>query len=425
MSMDDYCGLDFTGPEGLGKNLMASAGNGADSARRVRLTDNLGVYPAGLTPNMSDWYGRYVEPKRLGALADLAAEYGRVRVKGVAATMFEQRRDEIEQKRVNSSQRAIDNFHQRNNGLQRDVNEAEQLYRELYNAYDGREPIAPHPLLYWGGLLVIIALEVAINFESFRQMPYITSLFLATGATLIIALAFGFASHIHGTIWKQRKFQFGPAEYNRQKQGWWLFSIGSALLFFGISSVGAARYYYLVPVIQEAILTGSPPPSIPFSIGFMLLGNILVYLLGCVWAFMNHDEDPEYPKRKRRYDALSHLYKMRKARELSGHLAQVTAKAQEDTEKARNADKVMGQNPTYADVKKAVTRFQEQDANVLAVLSTYRNDLMGQVRGKDVVFELPTPSADDGLIDKRMTPEEYAGHAFKLKWITTTPEAVR
>jgi hypothetical protein len=149
---------------------------------------------------------------------------------------------------------------------------------------------------------VIFGSEAALNLESFEALPWATPA-IAWGATIIIGIALGLASHFHGTVLKQYAYWFGAEQHDHHRgPAWRMVLIGSITLAVALGFVYYARSAYFIAYVGPLSGFGQSDAnlSVLWIVGGSLLGNTIVYLVGVLWAYLLHDNDPEFADLKKR-----------------------------------------------------------------------------------------------------------------------------
>lgn len=338
----------------------------------VPLTNDLEQAPAGLTPSMSAWYGRFIAARRLAAIAAVRSRFEADTVRGVPSILLESEVDRVRHETARAKHRALNEFFVNNGPLKAEADQLAQDYERMRAEQGGRKPRMVSPRIYGLGLFVVVLLELFVNFESFMSVPYISSPFLATGITGLVALAIGWAAHLHGTLLRQWDHFFGPHDHILRLQGLRMLGIGSVLLAVALGAVLGARYFYILPKIEQAILLGSEPPSLLGSLSFMIAGNAIVYLVGSAWAYVTHDEIPDYPSVKRRADAKRDEYDRAFQRQVADEIVRLEQKAAAEEDKLRKRAIAQEVSPSHVMNRRLFQLIRNKDEEVCAVLKDYR-----------------------------------------------------
>ncbi|MCZ8322229.1 MAG: hypothetical protein O9296_11705 [Novosphingobium sp.] len=383
-----------------------------------------GSQPGYLTAEMSAWYLSNVAGARISAIGQIASALeGDVVGDGSVKSIFlEGARDKARSHHLSRSITQAQQFIDRTLPILQDFQDRRQSF-ETMRAQIGKEPVRTNYLLYGLGLFLVVMLEAFINFESFMRVPYITSPFLATGATMAVGCGVGLAAHLHGTIFRQWNFLFSPsavsdAEHkSKVSDAVKRLVVGGVLLSIALGMVAGSRYYYLRDVITQAIVLGGPRPSMFGGISFMLLGNIVAYGIGSLIAYFMHDPNPIYAEQDRELRKVS---KKRAALERQRETARTLLKTGLDNEiqSIVNQDN-SARGPNYAELRSRVDSLLTKDQEVLGVLQSYRGRLVGEIaaKGARTTFRLPEGAHDQllpMLLDRTLSAEEYVSLPLTL-----------
>lgn len=427
MTVQKYVGLDLSDRAPAVAALMDKASKEA-SQNSISLTSARqafnGSQPGYFTPEMSAWYLSNVSGHRIAALGKLSSEFEAdiVGDGNVKSLFVEAERDKVRSKHRVQSINQAQQFLDRSLGVLEEYQLRRQGYETL-KAQLGREPVRTNLWLYALGLLIVVMLEGFINFESFMRVPTITSPFLATGATIAVALSVGFAAHLHGTVFRQWNFLFSPntvgdpEHKSRRKDAIKRLVVGLILLGFALGMVGGSRYFYLRDVITQAIVLGGPRPSMLGGILFMMLGNIIAYGIGAMIAYFMHDPHPIYAEHDRE---LRKITKKRAALEKKREQERQELRMGLDTELKGlfNQDQI-ARGLNYVDLRAQVDAVLNKDQEVLGVLQAYRSRLVGEIsaKGTPTVFRLSEGGHEQLLpmsLDRALSPEEYSSLPLAL-----------
>ncbi|HEX8257155.1 MAG TPA: hypothetical protein VF589_05950 [Allosphingosinicella sp.] len=382
----------------------------------VTLTGDLEHAPAGLTPNMSAWYARFIAGRRHNAIAAVRNRFEGDQVRGVPSILLECEADRVAHEAARAKHRAVNEFYSKHAALKHEAEELEQDYERMRAEQGGRKPRMISPWIYFGGLAFVVLLELFLNFESFMSVRFIGSPFLATGITSLVALAIGWSSHLHGTLLRQWDYYFGPHDRLRHFQGWRMLGIGGALLSIALGAVLGARYFYILPKIDQAVLLGIDPPSLLGSLSFMIAGNVIVYLVGATWAYATHDEIPDYPTTKRRAEAKRAEYDRAHRREVSEEVNRLEQKAAAEERKLRQRAVAQEVSPNHVANRQLFQIICSKDQEVCAILLDYRarlSRLHSRVRYRYPDREVLTA---DPYVE--LSAGQWAAKDFRLKYHT-------
>ncbi|WP_137405799.1 hypothetical protein [Sphingobium sp. MP9-4] len=426
-SVSAYAQLDLSERGALTAALLEGVPNEAGS-QSVVLTGARQLYdarqPGLLTQGMASWFSKNVASLRVAAISEMknAFESDSKANGGVEGVYLENRRDFAQQKSIDAAIKQVENFADKHKVQIADHSRTHESYRILHSRL-GREPVRTKSWIYVLCLLGIVLLEAFINFESFMKVPYITSPFLATGATMAVGLAVGFAAHFHGVVFRQWAFLFRPQESaegnfeNRRNDAIRRLVIGGILLTIALLMVGASRYYYLREYIVNASILGVAAPSMFGGIFFMLLGNIVAYIIGLLVAYAMHDPHPVYAELDRKLKASSkRIEDLKKERgraqeELRQGLASELSAITNQESSARGR--------SHPELREWANQIINKDQEVIGALLAYRHALLRQLghRAQDPMFRYPD-GAHAILLpvagDQMLTGDEYASLPLSL-----------
>lgn len=429
-SVDSYRALDLSEGAPARKQLFSrlegeAASSTAIDLTRARLRYNAQT-PGGLTPAMSAWYAAWVAGPRGKAISELQSSFHAEKMPpGVPnSTFLEVRRDDVRSQSLSDRIEQTTQFLDHNRALIDGFYRARLEFNTL-KARHGREPVPPRPLIYVFALLLLVALEAFINFESFLKVPYITSPFLATGATMAVAAAIAAASHFHGVVLRQWNYLFSPQDPGdkshpaRQSDATRRLVIGAVLLSVALAMVAGSRYYYLREYIVQARILGSSPPSMFGGIAFMLFGNIVAYLVAVLVAYGLHDPDPNYAEKDREFKRATKAMERIKAKRRLQQEAQRQGLDNAIAQEVNQASNTRG--PNHAALRGFVEQIVEKDQEVVAVLLDYRNALIQAQReagaDEEPRLRLPEGAYEEIVpvsLDRLLTPREFASEPLTL-----------
>ena len=428
-----YLSLDLS-PEGtLARNLNERVASDASmDMDTVPLSPIEGPQPAHLTTGMLNWYGIFVGPKRGLALHAIASVFKEQadRAKG-EGFLLQTRLAAIEEEHLQGRLQCYKHHKQQHHADSEQIKQLDgtisrdlEQYR-MRKAQLGREAkVLNRPLYLTVLFFVIFGSEAAINLESFEALPWATPA-IAWGATIIIGIAIGLAAHYHGTVFKQYGYWFGADQHDNKRGPAWRMVIGGSLaLMLSLAFVYDARSAYLVAysvALSGFGQTGGfQPLSTIWVIGGSLLGNIIVYLVGVLWAYLLHDSDPEFEDLKKSLDRNTQtvdVLKRRLEQHLHRDVEQLNAILKRKTEEAKRANIFVATQPNLAWAQGLFSSFQSKDQEVVALLQEYRGQLIQKMgpAAKKVKFAI---CCDDPYSDrKNVSSDEYLHMALKLKYL--------
>jgi hypothetical protein len=424
-SVEEYAALDVSAGSALDLDLQKTITNEQSRDEVLQLTDDFHHDPSCLTPMMAAWYRANIAPKRLKALAELesAFQVDAIGDTGVRSSFFEAEVDKLAQTRRQDQHQAIEGFYREFHDLMHARDNARREYEEARAYENGRDPVLPRPIVYWSVLAFLMAMEFLINFESILRVPHIASPFIATGATILLAIALGAAGHIHGEILKQWNYYFGPHDKTRSLQGARWGSMGAVMLLAALSFIGYARTVFIIPLIQEARILGSAPPSLLGSVLSMLLTNVIVYVISAAWSFIRHDQNPDYVVKAVRYNELKSQV-LRKTTGLNAEFDRLDERYRQDIARAEGFERQQRGTPNYPINMERVSWVKSKDESVRGALDRYRNSLVQKTRdtGGDIRFQVAVLNKEDAAKTQYLTAEEYLAIHIHLKMLSTSSE---
>ncbi|WP_140419356.1 hypothetical protein [Sphingobium sp. Z007] len=423
----DYVNLSVSDGSPLLSALLGSVANEA-KAETIGLTGAGNLYnarqPGLLTQGMAAWFGKNIAASRVAAISEMKNAFeADSRDTGAAAGIYlENVRDAARQKTINASIDKATAFSDKHKTEVIDQDQTLESYKNL-RAKMGREPVRTRKWLYVMALLLIVLLEAFINFESFMKVPYITSPFLATGATMAVGLGVGFSAHFHGVVFRQWSFHFRPQESaemaveNRRNDALRRLAIGTVLLSIALLMVGGARYYYLRQYIVEASILGVAAPSLFGGIVFMLLGNVVAYIVGLLVAYTMHDPNPIFAEQDQKLRKMSK--RMEELKKERGLVQQDLAHGLSADVKAAVNQDATARGPRHGELREWANQIVNKDQEIVGVLIEYRHALLQAMgpRSKARIFRYPggshemlLPIADHAML----TGDEYASLQIAL-----------
>jgi len=421
--VDGYRSLDLSPSGELVSNLLAGLPNEVET-QQIRLTDHVGELPANLTPYMASWYRSYISGPRGQALDAVSTILGvnndQKRTRGVflERTISHEQDRRIEQKRQaqKSSREKRGADYERYDSARHEYAKAKEDYDEL-RARHGREA-RPTPIWYLPAIGVIGVFEALINFESFSALEMFTPA-IATGVTMIVAIAIAYASHLHGTVIKQLESRFGAHRKDGDRaSSAWMLSIGFLLLSSVLSLVWYARNSLLAEQLLENSVIGGEAPSALFMIGGSMIGNVLVWLLGVAIAFYAHDEDHNYPEAlKHKLKAEKKMYALHERinQPLNREFEKIDAICEKEIAQARNKHASLASDTEFSIGRSLLAKVAEQDSRVIAALELYRMQLTSALRGKRAQFEVQPEL--DAVEEEMLDATRYAARPLALKYL--------
>ncbi|MDP3800611.1 hypothetical protein [Brevundimonas sp.] len=418
--VDGYRALDLTQGSSLCVSLMDSVEHEQAEGGRIDLTDELGSHPCGFTPQMMSWYQSEIAPARSAALAEVRSGFEGAALNRTAAG----RGKLIPAERTRNDQAKLIGYNLVHTDFRRDhqqkIDERETRRAEFEEARamrGNRDPVLTR-FWYYLGLVAVVVLEAGVNVESLMQLPWITSGLFATTAAILVGLSVGGASHLHGTVLKQWHYWFNSHESTRVWKASRKIAIGTVLLGAGLALIAWARFYYIQPQIEIAIIRGTTPPNLITSIMFMTVTNVIVYGVGAMLAYFCHDEDPDYPPKKVELDkAEKALDGLRRSINLK--LKEIDDRWHAELRKLEVFETSQSSSPAWEANRQALARLTAVDDRVEAALNRYKNALVSRLRsqGQAPIFVQPTVTRDDAGREERLSAEQYLARPAKLRML--------
>lgn len=418
-AMKVWQALDLSDRSALCTELMEGLEREQSDQGRVELTDELGTYPQGLTPEMLSWFQSRIQPIRTAALQHLRSGFAAATLGKTAVgrgTLVEMERARNQHDRLLTYHRIHSDLRRNHHDLLAERDARQREFEEARAEHGNRDPVMTNPWLYWGGLITVVGIEIAINFDSLMKLPMIKSGMFAVGMAILVGLAVGFAAHVHGTILKQWHYWFNSFDRTRVWKATRKLGIGAGLLTLALGLIGWSRMFYVMPLIELAEVTGETPPSMIFSIMFMTLSNIIVYGVGVIWAYFHHDEDPDYPPKKVRVDQ-AQAAAMVETRKINTRLKEADDKAAHREKELDALEKAQKASVSWEANSKALAAFRAVDHKVAAALHRYRTALVKQMQGEGTSpkFVQPVVTRDDAAREEVLTGAAYLGRPITLK----------
>ena len=373
-----------------------------------------GALSAGLTPVMNGWLATHIAPTRASALAELESQARGIKIQNnVDGVLVEAEIDRAERHKAKRTQEIVGEFNRDNKHLLEEYAQTSTEYNRIRAEQGGRDAKIPNKWIEFGLLIPAVMIpEGMLNFESFRRAPIIQSDAMALGATLLVGIGIAAAAYCIGLYIRQFNYFSQPDDDQRRISGWPLYSFGSTALTVSLGSVAVARYYYLLPKIQEAVVLGGPVPNIPVSIGSLLFGNMICFLVGAIITFFLNDPHPDFAEKGAKLRKLgARIDRLKKAR-VTALLNQVNARAKLERESAKRRHDQMTGRPGFTQLRERLDRVSAKDAEVLGVLQAYRIALARA--NPHLEFALHVQSADNADPTSRVSADAFTGMQMQL-----------
>lgn len=427
-TLQAYLELELGTEGSVAQALYSRVGDDA-ALQEIDLSDIVGPVPANFTPQMRGWYQLRVAPTRDEALKALSLIFSEQEVdEGVHGFLLQSRVAALQDDLLIDKRRCYQLIAERFRtdtdtiaGLDDEIRSDKAKFNTM-RAELGREPRILNRPIYWAGLAFILVAESFLNFASFSSLSWATP-FIATGSTLIVAACIAFASHLHGTCLKQYEYHFGPAENDTKRyQAWRAIGIGYAALIGSLAFVYYARSAYLAVYLASlgAFGLSGQGHSTIWIIGGSILGNVLVYLAGCLWAYILHDQNPDYPELKVKLDKKEAqrkqlVQKLNSARQRE--LERLNAKFARDLSAAKTANATFISKPKLKRPLELLASFQAQDGRILGLLQEFRGALLKRLKDANAKPVFIAYNDDPIALKKQWTASEYSQQPLTLKYL--------
>lgn len=383
--VEEYSSLAVRQGDPLYEELMQLAAAEAEAASipLTRQGDD-GAMSGGLTPAMSSWVNTKVGPIRQAALNQVESLTSSIQVgRSGYGKSHEIEGDRIKRASIKRRIELHDRFSKENFTRIQEMDRLEDEYDRLRISLGGREAKHPPKWVDFAIPIAILIPESLLNFESFLASPLIQTGVMALGVTLIVGIAIGFSAFLFGRFLKAYQFWMRPDDQHQKNRGLRMVAIAMFLLIGALGVVAAARYYYLVPMIEEALILGLTPPNVIWSTTSLLMGNIVVFLLGVAVTYWLHDENPEYAEIYTKFKETGSEFRKLEKAHLLKPLEDVDRRYRQDSDALIKFSSQMDGNEEYGSVKEKLASISAKDAEIVGVLQSYRNLLSKVVSEKN------------------------------------------
>ena len=417
-SIQAYKDLDVSPDSDAFKSLMSKAEQEAGRSS-IELTSegDEGALAHGLTTGMKSWLQKHVGPKRAAAISEVETKARAIEIAhGTNGVLDRVEVDKLKRDRAKRRSDVTKAFHDRNATQLRDYNDAHTEYNAMRFREGGRDPKIPNRFIEWGVLLPLIMIpEGLLNFESFRRAPIIQSDFQALGATIIVGIGIALAAHMVGLFVRQFNYYMKADDDHQNRSGLPMLGLGVVLLLVSLGVVGYARYYYLLPQIEEAIMLGQKSPNILLQVGSLLLGNLVVFLIGTVLTFKLHDPNPAFSDKGRLFRKLKKEYTSLQKKEVNNRLAELDRAFKENKDKTDEMTIQLTGLPDYFPIRTGVDAIDAKDSEILGVLSEYKELLAGHL-DSDFQFDLALSDGNHAMGSEKLSISKFSSLSMKLLW---------
>ena len=285
----------------------------------------------------------------------------------------------------------------------KDYQEAHDNHDRIKRAQGGRKA-KQWPLWIYIVLLIGVGFtELLINYDTFLEFYGIQA--FAIGTALVFAIFFAGAAHEMGSLLKQHRYFFGPNVEKRDKR----WKLAATLFFhaFFIAALLAIGYFRYAMAIEELGAQSGPlsgdngGTSMSVQVSASLIGNLLVYAVGALIAFLRHDPYPPLVdaeqtlvQARRKYDRLD----KERREEHDQKVAELDRQIEEDRNTAEQ---------NYKDVKRI--------ARLKASVDEHHNQLINESRQRiDDNLQTYQYALVQALRRYRGVQIDYAGETIDL-----------
>ena len=416
-----YVALDLS-PNSLAYEALMARASQEGALREITLTTegDSNAPSEGMTQGMLSWYQSYIAQPRTSAISEVEDLASQITLgKGMPGIVERVKEDEAKRNLARRRAQILTAFKNENAMLIKNHDDTDTQHNRQRIEEGGRDAKVPNHFIEWGLLLPLIMLpEALLNFESFRRTPIIQSDFQALGVTIIVGIGIAIAAHLIGRFIRQFSFFMRADDERSNRAGWPLWSIGIVLLSVALIVVAYARYQYLIPLAEQAIILGRAPPNIVAQTAGLLGGNLIVFLIGVGLTFMLHDPNPEFSDKARKLKKLEDkLGTIRKSSVLK-KLRDLERRFKEDTEAVKRITSQMSNQHGFADLRTSSNAIVGKDREVSGVLSLYKQALIDTIsaRQPNFTFEKYYSSSDRTVDSERVKLSDFAAMNPALMW---------
>lgn len=414
--MTNYNDLDLSLNGEVASALMASLEK--EAGRNIEVIDHGYNEPAGITPQMRNWFANSITPSRKSALTAIDDELSKIDNVALGdpilleRTLWEADRELIREKRrvTADAKTKLGKVYSALSKLEEEEDKEARLFESKRNAYAGRQPQIFNPYFYVIILVLLGVTDMALNWQHIYEAKIGDgSPIIAAGIAFTIAVGIGIAAHYLGLVLKQHKQRFGV--HNDDADIWdgkrlYALSIGTATVAMSIVAWIRLRYFDLATV--EATMLAEEAPNLFATVAGSMTSNLGVLMVGTIIAYVTHDEDQLYVNTKKRLDKLdkdiaSHHDKITK--KLTPGFDKASEKAKLEKQRAHNCHKSFANDPNYQEARRLMDEMLSQDARVLSILQNYKSELTRSGLGANVAFIRISEVDEDQK--ERFSPEQY------------------
>lgn len=152
---------------------------------------------------------------------------------------------------------------------------------------DDKDRIRVPPWWYPVALVLVGVVEWMLNYSAFLDNFGVPA--VAGGLTILVAAMVAFASHEHGASIKQWRMRFRQPGDEGALGAWFLLCFATLGLVVSLALVAWVRYTWVANLIDRGLDDLVILPKVLQTLG----GNLIVWLLGAMVAFLVHDTSPK------------------------------------------------------------------------------------------------------------------------------------
>ena len=273
-------------------------------------------------------------------------------------------------------------FQQHEIGQDAEIDRLERVYNRK-RAEHGRDARKLAPYVYGLGLSIIMFLEFPLNLSAFLKISFLTPA-LATASVFLVAIVFGFSSHMLGIVSRQWSERFSGNVGGRLKADSWRWLVFGLMLFvIGAAAIFFSRSYLISDEILRQRELGGDASSIGLfsTYGIAFIGNFAVFAAGLVWVMFFHDPVPNFAEERFELERLRKRYSRRARKELEGRQQQKREEARRALEQLRRRDAEQAQRlQNHGRYRAMMDEVRKIDDQVIALLESYRTILATQMQ---------------------------------------------
>lgn len=419
--IEAYASLDLSHESAAAQDLLRRIEQEA-RLNEIHLSDLYDTMPSGLTGSMRQWFTEHISPGRNKALGSVSNYLQSIDRTEHGDPVFELRdQQDLKRKAIERTREAIKHDrdanatdYERLESLQKEERDARRKYETLRNRH-GREPQCWSKWMYMLVLLAIGLAELAINWESFNAIEYFTPA-IATGTALVVGMALALSSHYTGMTLRQFRARFDNSNDDLDVySGWKMLSLAGLTLSIALGAVYYGRIFYFQQLVMDSWGAGSDASMLKV-VGGSMISNLLVWLVGVLFAYMAHDPDPDFPGVKDRFIKLT-ADREASAKTIEKRLARVKEKIEATYQKERvalaNQVKSLGGISEQREADKMIAKIKAQDDCVKGLLARYQSQLLAATEPttvfvqKDPLFGTP----------QQLSPREYEQNEMVMNYV--------